>query len=79
MRDVGRVRGLKEQYLPPDWPAFIDYYDEMVTHRSLGACRREPRSRTPHDRRRPTRTRRPRRPSRPGAVRSGNDSLGHRR
>lgn len=33
MRDVGRVWGLKEHHLPPDWPAFIDYYDEMVTHR----------------------------------------------
>ncbi|MFJ9025921.1 oxygenase MpaB family protein [Streptomyces sp. NPDC102259] len=33
MRDVGRVWGLKERHLPPDWPSFLDYYDDMVTHR----------------------------------------------
>ncbi len=33
MRDVGRVWGLKERHLPPDWPSFLAYYDDMVTHR----------------------------------------------
>ncbi|MEU3281018.1 oxygenase MpaB family protein [Streptomyces antibioticus] len=33
MRDVGRVWGLKESHLPPDWPSFLAYYDDMVTHR----------------------------------------------
>ncbi|MEU4046370.1 oxygenase MpaB family protein [Streptomyces antibioticus] len=33
MRDVGRVWGLKERQLPPDWTSFLAYYDDMVTHR----------------------------------------------
>jgi uncharacterized protein (DUF2236 family) len=33
MRDVGRVWGLKEHHLPPDWPAFLAYYDAMVAER----------------------------------------------
>ncbi|MEW1671926.1 oxygenase MpaB family protein [Streptomyces noursei] len=33
MRDVGRVWGLKEHHLPPDWPAFCAYYDRMVAER----------------------------------------------
>jgi uncharacterized protein (DUF2236 family) len=33
MRDVGRVWGLKEHHLPPDWPAFTAYYDAMVAER----------------------------------------------
>ncbi|MDR6974263.1 uncharacterized protein (DUF2236 family) [Streptomyces sp. 3330] len=33
MRGVRRVWGLKECHLPPDWPSFLVYYDEMVTHR----------------------------------------------
>ncbi|SME89856.1 oxygenase MpaB family protein [Streptomyces sp. Amel2xC10] len=33
MRDVGRVWGLKERHLPPDWPSFLAYYDDMVAHR----------------------------------------------
>ncbi len=31
MRDVGRVWGLKDHHLPPDWPSFVEYYDEMVS------------------------------------------------
>jgi uncharacterized protein (DUF2236 family) len=30
MRDIGRVLGVRERDLPPDWPAFECYYDEMV-------------------------------------------------
>ncbi|WP_274564086.1 oxygenase MpaB family protein [Streptomyces spiramyceticus] len=30
MRDVGRVWGLKDHHLPPDWAAFCAYYDAMV-------------------------------------------------
>jgi uncharacterized protein (DUF2236 family) len=33
MRDVGRVWGLKEHHLPPDWEAFRAYYDAMVADR----------------------------------------------
>ncbi|ARF58585.1 oxygenase MpaB family protein [Streptomyces gilvosporeus] len=33
MREVGRVWGLKERHLPPDWPAFCAYYDDMVENR----------------------------------------------
>jgi uncharacterized protein (DUF2236 family) len=33
MRDVGRVWGLKEHHLPPDWEAFLAYYDAMVAER----------------------------------------------
>lgn len=33
MRDVGRVWGLKEHHLPPDWAAFTAYYDDMVDNR----------------------------------------------
>lgn len=33
MRDVGRVWGLKDHHLPPDWPSFVEYYDEMVAQR----------------------------------------------
>jgi uncharacterized protein (DUF2236 family) len=33
MRDVGRVWGLKEHHLPPDWPSFVEYYDDMVANR----------------------------------------------
>ncbi|MFF5897357.1 oxygenase MpaB family protein [Streptomyces argenteolus] len=33
MRDVGRIWGLKEHHLPPDWEAFCAYYDEMVRER----------------------------------------------
>ncbi|MGC7093682.1 oxygenase MpaB family protein [Amycolatopsis lurida] len=30
MCDIGRILGLREQDLPPDWPAFERYYAEMV-------------------------------------------------
>jgi uncharacterized protein (DUF2236 family) len=30
MCDVGRMLGVREQDLPPDWPAFERYYEEMV-------------------------------------------------
>ncbi|MFI8873914.1 oxygenase MpaB family protein [Streptomyces sp. NPDC055243] len=33
MRDVGRVWGLRDHHLPPDWAAFCAYYDEMVRER----------------------------------------------
>lgn len=33
MRDVGRVWGLKDHHLPPDWAAFTAYYDDMVDNR----------------------------------------------
>ncbi|MFD6552871.1 oxygenase MpaB family protein [Streptomyces sp. NPDC058398] len=33
MRDVGRVWGLKDHHLPPDWAAFNAYYDDMVDNR----------------------------------------------
>ncbi|MEU3556289.1 oxygenase MpaB family protein [Streptomyces fragilis] len=33
MRDVGRVWGLKDYHLPPDWPSFLAYYDAMVADR----------------------------------------------
>ncbi|MFE0170758.1 oxygenase MpaB family protein [Streptomyces sp. NPDC059002] len=33
MRDVGRVWGLKDHHLPPDWASFLAYYDEMVARR----------------------------------------------
>ncbi|NYV77429.1 oxygenase MpaB family protein, partial [Streptomyces sp. UH6] len=33
MRNVGRVWGLKEHHLPPDWEAFVAYYDSMVAER----------------------------------------------
>ncbi|NUS11891.1 MAG: DUF2236 domain-containing protein [Streptomyces sp.] len=33
MRDVGRVWGLRDHHLPPDWPSFVQYYDDMVAHR----------------------------------------------
>ncbi|MFD7130970.1 oxygenase MpaB family protein [Streptomyces sp. NPDC059894] len=33
MRDVGRVWGLKDHHLPPDWAAFSAYYDDMVDNR----------------------------------------------
>ncbi|MFD3736063.1 oxygenase MpaB family protein [Streptomyces sp. NPDC058632] len=33
MRDVGRVWGLKEHHLPPDWTSFVAYYDAMVARR----------------------------------------------
>ncbi|MGW0876054.1 oxygenase MpaB family protein [Streptomyces sp. NPDC002740] len=33
MRDVGRIWGLEDHHLPPDWPSFLDYYDDMVIHR----------------------------------------------
>ncbi|MGW8377425.1 oxygenase MpaB family protein [Streptomyces sp. ODS28] len=33
MRDVGRVWGLKEHHMPPDWSAFLDYYDRVVAAR----------------------------------------------
>ncbi|WP_229916475.1 oxygenase MpaB family protein [Streptomyces fructofermentans] len=33
MRDVGRVWGLKDRHLPPDWAAFSAYYDDMVDNR----------------------------------------------
>ncbi|MDH6228055.1 oxygenase MpaB family protein [Streptomyces sp. MJP52] len=33
MRNVGRVWGLKEHHLPPDWEAFGAYYDSMVAER----------------------------------------------
>ncbi|MFI1166916.1 oxygenase MpaB family protein [Streptomyces sp. NPDC020801] len=33
MRDVGRVWGLKDHHMPPDWPSFLAYYDDMVANR----------------------------------------------
>ncbi|MDB1088304.1 oxygenase MpaB family protein [Streptomyces sp. ACA25] len=33
MRDVGRVWGLREHHLPPDWASFCAYYDTMVAER----------------------------------------------
>ncbi|MFD9497837.1 oxygenase MpaB family protein [Streptomyces sp. NPDC060035] len=33
MRDVGRIWGLGDHHLPPDWEAFCAYYDEMVGER----------------------------------------------
>ena len=30
MCDIGRLLGVRERDLPPDWPAFERYYDEMV-------------------------------------------------
>ncbi|MEU5097004.1 oxygenase MpaB family protein [Streptomyces sp. NPDC020996] len=33
MRDVGRVWGLTDHHLPPDWPSFVEYYDDMVAER----------------------------------------------
>ncbi|MFD9893942.1 oxygenase MpaB family protein [Amycolatopsis sp. NPDC059027] len=30
MCDVGRILGVREQDIPPDWAAFEHYYDEMV-------------------------------------------------
>jgi uncharacterized protein (DUF2236 family) len=30
MCDVGRLLGVRDQDMPPDWPAFERYYDEMV-------------------------------------------------
>ncbi|MER6630556.1 oxygenase MpaB family protein [Streptomyces sp. NPDC000987] len=33
MRDVGRVWGLKDHHLPPDWASFVEYYDDMVAER----------------------------------------------
>ncbi|MEU9112476.1 oxygenase MpaB family protein [Streptomyces sp. NPDC048483] len=33
MRDVGRVWGLKNHHLPPDWESFCAYYDAMVEER----------------------------------------------
>jgi uncharacterized protein (DUF2236 family) len=30
MRDIGRLLGVREQDMPPDWPAFERYYDNMV-------------------------------------------------
>jgi uncharacterized protein (DUF2236 family) len=30
MLDVGRMLGVRERDLPPDWPAFERYYDDMV-------------------------------------------------
>ncbi|MEU5299596.1 oxygenase MpaB family protein [Streptomyces noursei] len=33
MRDVGRVWGLKDHHLPPDWASFCAYYDRVVAER----------------------------------------------
>ncbi|NBM19635.1 DUF2236 domain-containing protein [Streptomyces sp. GC420] len=33
MRDVGRVWGLGDHHLPPDWPSFCAYYDDKVENR----------------------------------------------
>lgn len=30
MREVGRLLGIPERHLPPDWPAFRCYYEQMV-------------------------------------------------
>jgi len=30
MCDIGRLLGVRDQDMPPDWPAFERYYDEMV-------------------------------------------------
>ncbi|MDT7797905.1 MAG: hypothetical protein QOI78_1338 [Actinomycetota bacterium] len=35
MRDIGRMLGVREQDLPPDWAAFERYYDEMVAEFDL--------------------------------------------
>jgi uncharacterized protein (DUF2236 family) len=31
-RQVGRLLGVREDRLPPDWTAFSHYFDDMVTH-----------------------------------------------
>jgi uncharacterized protein (DUF2236 family) len=33
MRDVGRILGLRERHLPPDWASFCAYHDEVVASR----------------------------------------------
>jgi uncharacterized protein (DUF2236 family) len=30
MSDVGRILGLRDRYMPPDWDSFCRYYDEIV-------------------------------------------------
>lgn len=37
MRDIGRLLGVREQDLPPDWAAFERYYDETVANFSTNS------------------------------------------